>query len=252
MSHADVDASWLQLPSCASLISSLVAHPDVGDMPRAAALCRELVRFLALSSAEPEGTLSPSPLVDVAWHAALLIPRLYHALCVHIRPEGTAAGHDTLVAHDPATALDTVADIRARFERTLAAYEAHYGAPAPEALWPRSYLAPQGLAAEGGTASAAVAATSQPRVCRVERQLIPPGSMSINVQTLTGRTYKFMVQPDELVEKVKDRISAEEGVPVVQQRLIYEGKVLKDETKLSAYDINEGATLKLVMNLRGC
>lgn len=48
------------------------------------------------------------------------------------------------------------------------------------------------------------------------------------------------------VSSIKGKIADQIGVPVGQQRLIFQGKVLKDEHLLSKYHIKNGDTLHLV------
>ena len=48
---------------------------------QAAALIRELYRYFCLLAAFPNVALSPSPVVDRAWHALMLMPRFYYKAC---------------------------------------------------------------------------------------------------------------------------------------------------------------------------
>lgn len=79
------------------------------------------------------------------------------------------------------------------------------------------------------------------------------GIFPIYVQTLTDKVIKFLVKESYTVEKLKELIQDEEGVPVDQQRLIYVGKQLEDGLTLSDYKIKPlvGACLNLVLRLRG-
>ena len=77
------------------------------------------------------------------------------------------------------------------------------------------------------------------------------GGMHVYVKTLTGKTISVEVEPDESVESLKAKIQEKEGVPIDQQRIIFDGKQLDSLKSLSDYDIDDDSTLHLVLRLRG-
>ncbi|KAK7280793.1 hypothetical protein RJT34_25860 [Clitoria ternatea] len=68
----------------------------------------------------------------------------------------------------------------------------------------------------------------------------------LNIKTLDSRIFSFQVDKNMPVSLFKEKIANEIGVPVSQQRLIFRGKVLKDEHVLSEYHVENGHTLHLV------
>ena len=50
---------------------------------------------------------------------------------------------------------------------------------------------------------------------------------------------------------LKGLVQQHEGIPIDQQRLIYAGPQLEDERTLGKYDIGFGATVHLILRLRG-
>ncbi|GJZ68170.1 ubiquitin-like domain-containing protein CIP73 isoform X3 [Tanacetum coccineum] len=71
-------------------------------------------------------------------------------------------------------------------------------------------------------------------------------TLEINVKTLDSQLHNFEVDKNMLVSVFKEKIASEVDLPVEQQRLIFRGKVLKDEDHLSEYHVENGHTLHLV------
>ncbi|XP_047980426.1 ubiquitin-like domain-containing protein CIP73 isoform X2 [Salvia hispanica] len=71
-------------------------------------------------------------------------------------------------------------------------------------------------------------------------------TLQLNVKTLDSRIYSFHVDKNMPVSAFKEKIAIQSGVPVGQQRLIFRGKVLRDEHRLSEYNVENGDTLHLV------
>ncbi|TKA83697.1 Ubiquitin-like protein 1 [Friedmanniomyces simplex] len=75
--------------------------------------------------------------------------------------------------------------------------------------------------------------------------------MQIKVRTLTGKEIELDIEPDDKVTRIKERVEEKEGIPPVQQRLIYGGKQMADDKTAAEYSLEGGATLHLVLALRG-
>ncbi|TEY41951.1 hypothetical protein BOTCAL_0404g00120 [Botryotinia calthae] len=71
------------------------------------------------------------------------------------------------------------------------------------------------------------------------------------VRTLTGKEIELDVEADNKIERVKEKVEEKEGIPPVQQRLIYGGKQMADDKLVKDYELEPGATLHLVLALRG-
>ncbi|KAL5780804.1 hypothetical protein ACOSQ2_011541 [Xanthoceras sorbifolium] len=72
-------------------------------------------------------------------------------------------------------------------------------------------------------------------------------TVDINIKTLDSQIYSFQVEKNMPVSLFKEKIANDIGVPVGQQRLIFRGKVLKDDHLLSEYHLENGHTLHLVV-----
>jgi len=75
--------------------------------------------------------------------------------------------------------------------------------------------------------------------------------MMIKVKTLTGKEFEIDIEPTDTIERVKERVEEKEGIPPVQQRLIFDGKQMNDDAKQAwEYNIQGGSVLHLVLALR--
>ncbi|HEX2594300.1 MAG TPA: ubiquitin-like protein [Rhizomicrobium sp.] len=79
----------------------------------------------------------------------------------------------------------------------------------------------------------------------------PAWAEHLMVKTLTGKTIDVEIGLDKTVGDAKAIVMDKEGIPVAQQRLIYGGKQLEDTATLSSYGLTDGATVHLVLRLRG-
>ncbi|XP_047337807.1 ubiquitin-like domain-containing protein CIP73 isoform X2 [Impatiens glandulifera] len=72
-------------------------------------------------------------------------------------------------------------------------------------------------------------------------------TVEIKIKTLDSQTYTLRVDKCVPVPALKEQIAIVTGVLSEQQRLICRGKVLKDDQLLSAYHVEDGHTLHLVV-----
>lgn len=72
-------------------------------------------------------------------------------------------------------------------------------------------------------------------------------TIEIKLKTLDSQTYTLRVDKQMPVPALKEQIASVTGVLSDQQRLICRGKVLKDDQLLSAYHVEDGHTLHLVV-----
>ncbi|KAL1562326.1 ubiquitin-like domain-containing protein CIP73 isoform X1 [Salvia divinorum] len=72
-------------------------------------------------------------------------------------------------------------------------------------------------------------------------------TVQIKIKTLDSQTFNLRVDKCVPVPELKEQIASVTGVLSEQQRLICRGKVLKDDQLLSAYHVEDGHTLHLVV-----
>ncbi|XP_066840765.1 LOW QUALITY PROTEIN: ubiquitin-like protein 4A [Anser cygnoides] len=75
--------------------------------------------------------------------------------------------------------------------------------------------------------------------------------MLLTVKALQGRECSLQVSPEERVGALKVLVAERLQVPVAQQRLLYRGKALADERRLSDYAIGPSARINLVLKPPG-
>lgn len=75
--------------------------------------------------------------------------------------------------------------------------------------------------------------------------------MLIKVVTLTGSERMVDVNPSDKILVIKEKLEENEGIPPDQQRLIFQGKQLRDDKTVSSYKLKGGTVLHLVIALRG-
>jgi hypothetical protein len=79
------------------------------------------------------------------------------------------------------------------------------------------------------------------------------GSKAIQLflKTLTDQTMTISMEPTSTILELKKQILYQEGLPLLEQRLIFSGKQLQDHYRLMDYNVKHHSTLHLVLRLHG-
>lgn len=71
------------------------------------------------------------------------------------------------------------------------------------------------------------------------------------VKTLTGETMTIAYNKDYNIGDLKNYIQTKKGIPVDQQRLIFQGKQLDDVNTIGDYNIVANSNIHLVLRVKG-
>ncbi len=181
-----------------------------------AALFTEYVNFLAIKLFLSEGgagnAVSPSATIDAVWHHHILDTARYIKFCNDV-------GH--FFHHSPNNAQDRDArDKRLVWCRKV--YATVFRATPPD-VWYESAVRQD-----------------------------DDNSMRVYVRTLLGKTNIYSVLPDMTIRELKCMVYGSDGIPIDQQRFIFDGKQLEDSKTVSDYKITPEITIHMVLRLKGC
>ena len=82
-------------------------------------------------------------------------------------------------------------------------------------------------------------------VCDKDTWILMHELFEINIKTETGKTITLDVKTFTRVHELKEMLQDKEGIPPVQQCLIFRGSLLDDRQTLAQYDIKKQSILKL-------
>eukprot|EP00092_Neocalanus_flemingeri_P003303 GFUD01003536.1.p1 GENE.GFUD01003536.1~~GFUD01003536.1.p1 ORF type:complete len:245 (-),score=55.02 GFUD01003536.1:78-812(-) len=202
-------------------------------------LLLEYKKFLAIKAISKDTSvpalLSPSALIDQAWHAHLLHTAQYRAAC-------SALGGS--IDHSPAGAEDSDLAREKRLQLTKAFYSTVFHQVPPSQFWQMKFV-PNLSVVKNEAVNEDIIEISDDEEPQIE-------DYHVEVRTLGGEKYNIACDPNMKVGRFKEKIFEVIGFPWPNSRLIFCGKQLEDGRCLSDYNIGDGSTVHIVGVLRGC
>lgn len=75
--------------------------------------------------------------------------------------------------------------------------------------------------------------------------------MQLFYKNLSGRFSTIDVSPLTTIENIKQTIEDRDGTPVAHQRLVCNGRTLRDGTVISDYNVDSGMKIELLLKMVG-
>lgn len=88
-------------------------------------------------------------------------------------------------------------------------------------------------------------------VASVDAESSVASCFQIFVKSMTGKVIEVTINTTSLISDVKYVIFEKEGIPVDQQRLVFNGKQLEDKMSIGSYGISTSSIVHLILRLRG-
>lgn len=74
--------------------------------------------------------------------------------------------------------------------------------------------------------------------------------MNIKIKTLSGKIIKINIDNDYTINKIKQLIQEMEGIDSDQLKILHNGLILENESKIKDHQINQHSILHLILALR--
>lgn len=69
--------------------------------------------------------------------------------------------------------------------------------------------------------------------------------MQLKIKELKGNEFSIKIELNETVASLKNLISVQTGIPVIEQKLLLGGKILIDDKSLEFYNVSESSKIML-------
>jgi small ubiquitin-related modifier len=218
------------------------AHTHLNHFPPGTdmvALQTETRRFFVLKVIADDKNarlLSPSLVVDLAWHALLLCPKIYAAFC-----ERLLGARGELIDHNPNG--DVEESQPHRYSDTLRLYEHVFGHSPPLHTWPAAVL--PGLQFAASVSLPTTQSTSQ-------LEIIDPRCISIRIQAPDGHEIFFRVKTTTQLKKIFDAYVQRVGKAHISMRYVFDGARMNSQLTVDDYYMEDDDIIEASADQTGC
>jgi hypothetical protein len=73
--------------------------------------------------------------------------------------------------------------------------------------------------------------------------------MPIYLTTISGKKHELKVEPNSTIQWVQEQLEQSIGISAIQQRLLFRGQMLRDDTAVEAARATAGTKLSMVVAL---
>ena len=188
--------------------------------------------FLKIKEHDVDATkLSPSSVIDEVWHYHMLMAKKYRDF--NNRIYGLTK---YFIDHNPEGGRD-VESRKQRIDYTISRYNVYFGEIQRRKIWDLREK---------------ISLTDEDIQ---RRQVASRKDKIILGKTMNGQILKIPIDLHEFgdyVEDLKYVVESITGIPVDQQRLVFNGKQLEDSLKLCKYGIIDNSLIYIIIRLKGC
>jgi len=212
----------------------------------------ELSRFLILRA--KSSRISPSPMIDKAWHELIIDTMGYESVCRAI------LGKSSLIHHDPEDAKDPDEKIRSRYLMTMSMYYQVFKQSVPKdaTIWPKRYaMSIEEMIDDVAESDDDSIAHKPVEKITSTKRVKTENLWSILVKYLYNETY-YQLSPTATIKDLMTKINHAWGIPVEQIRLVYAGQQLHvtqedlEQVLLGFKNIKPFDKIHVLLRLSGC
>jgi hypothetical protein len=75
--------------------------------------------------------------------------------------------------------------------------------------------------------------------------------MKIKIKTLSNKITEININNNYFIRTIKNRLQEMEGIEPDQQEIIFNNKILDDDTLINTLELNSNSILQLILAIRG-
>lgn len=222
-------------------------------------LLDELFRYLiilALNSEDGEIHVSPSTLVDKAFHCLLLDPVAYLHVCDLILSAAEAGKNisiraDRVLPHNQLGNENIIARAQ-RLNRTKTEYVHVFKVDPPAEFWTETIVNTPVVTSKAAAVIPGIPSTTQTFVSTKSQQPQEPQPITIILRDQTGDEIYFKLTNSTPFHKVFAAYAERKGVKIADFRFFAEGESIRGDHCPADYELEEFGQIDVIREFKGC